>query len=277
MTIQGQEMQNNNGGFSKKEEKAAKKADQKELNKAALKGNRFEINTFVTWADMNSGIAITGPKGVLGARLSLENFLGFDKYFAVPSFMFKYSFTRRSSIYAEFYNIRRSVNYDLNKVFEFGDITVPIDAGIIKLYFNTAIWSVGYRYSFINSKRANLSFFFNIYVLRIATGLDYDKENIIRNYAFTAPLPSLGYQFSYDMSEKFRFTASTSFFFLELNDFGGFINNSRLSVDYKAFDWLKAGLGFNYFNLQVKTSESAFKTDIEYSYYGPALYTVFVF
>jgi hypothetical protein len=257
--------------------KAQKKAEKKALNKEALKGNHFEINAFVTWAAMNSGISITGPKGVLGANISLENFLGFEKYIAVPSYMFKYSFTRRSSIYAEFYNIRRSVNYDLNKEFEFGDVNVPADAGNIKLYFNTAIWSVGYRYSFINSKRANLDFFFNIYVLRIATGIDLDKENIIRNYSFTAPLPSLGYHFSYDMSKRFRFIASASFFFLELNDFGGFINNSRLSIDYKALNWLKAGLGFNYFNLQVNTSESTFKTDIEYSYYGPVVYAVFDF
>lgn len=257
--------------------KAEQKAERKKLNSEALKGNHFQLITFVTWADMSSGISISGPNGVLGASLSLENFLGFDKYFAVPSFMFKYSFTRRSSVYAEYYNIHRKVKYDLQKEFEFGEISVPIDAGSIKLFFNTDIWSVGYRYSFINAKKANLSFFFNIYILRIATGIDIDKENIIKNYAFTAPLPSLGYHFSYEMSDKFTFVASASYFFLELDGFGGFINNSRLSVDYKALKWLKAGLGFNYFNLRVNTKESNFSTDIEYSYFGPVVYAGFEF
>ncbi len=254
-----------------------KKAERKALNKEALKGKHFEITSFVTYSNMNSGISITGPKGVLGASLSLETFLGFEKNVWIPSFLFNYAFTRRSSIYAEYYNIHRSVKYDVNKEFEFGDTIVPIDAGEIKIYFNTDIWSVGYRYSLINSTKADLSFFFNIYAIRVAMGIDLDKTNLVKNYAFTAPLPSFGYQFSYEMTKNLYFGASMSLFILQVNDFGGFINNTRISIDYKTTKWLNLGLGYNYFKLQIKTIETNFKTDIDYGYNGPTLFARFTF
>jgi hypothetical protein len=226
---------------------------------------------------MNSGISITGPKGVLGATLSLEKFLGFKRNVAVPSFTFNYAFTRRSSLYAEYYRIYRSVTYNVNDEFEFGNIIVPVDIGDIKIYFNTDIWSIGYRYSLINSSKSALSFFFNIYILGIATGIDIDKTNVVENYSFTAPLPSFGYQFSHELFKNASFNASMSFFILELNDFGGFINNTRLSFDYRLAKWIDVGLGYNYFNLKVNTSQPDFKIDFGYSYNGPNIIAQFKF
>lgn len=263
--------------LSKHEKKQAKKAENKILNQEALKGRHFEITTFFTWAKMKSGMTLTGPNGVLGVNLSLEDFLGFKKNIIIPSFNFKYSFTRRSSVYAEYYNIYRSIKYDLHKDFEFGDILVPIDAGTIKIYFNTDIFSVGYMYSFINSKKASLSFFVNIYVLRVATGIDIDKQNISKKYSFTAPLPSLGYHFKYEIIKNIRFGASQSIFFIEVPGFTGFILNSRLSMDYTLFDWLALGVGFNYFNLEIETESNHFSGTIEYKFSGPSIYAQFIF
>lgn len=257
--------------------KAEKKAEKKKLNKEALKGNHFEITAYITWARMNSGMTMTGPNGLIGARLSLEDLLGFDKYFAIPSFNIKYSFTRRSSIYVEYYNIYRSIKKDLQKDFEFGDITVPADVGTLKLYFNTDIFSIGYMYSFINNKKANLSFFANIFVLKVGTGIDIDKENVSEKYSFTAPLPSIGYYFNYEIAKNFQFVASQSFFFLELDGFGGFINNARLSIDYKVAKWARIGFGLNYYNLEVKASSNNYNLNIEYNFSGPQLYTQFTF
>ena len=254
-----------------------KKAERKKANKEALKGKHIEFTSFVTFANMISGISITGPYGVLGARISLENFLGFKKNVVVPTFKLNYAFTRRSSIYTEYYSIRRSVKHDGNKEFEFGDITVPANIGTIKIYFNTDIWSIGYRYSLIRAEKADLSFFFNIYILRVETGIDIDKENIIRDYAFTAPLPSFGYKFSYEMTKNLYFGASLSLFLLELGDFGGFINDSNLLLYYETTNWLKIGAGINYFVLQVNTSEAKFKTDFKYSYFGPSIFASFSF
>ena len=263
--------------ISKSDAKAAKKAERKALNKAALKGKHFQITPIITWANLGSEISLTGPNGILGADISLENFLGFKKNVATPSLVLYYSFTRRSSIYAEYYNIYRSVKKDVNKEFEFGDVIIPVDAGEIKLYFNTDIWSVGYRYSLINSKIADLSFFFNIYIMKVGMGIDVDKENIIRNYSFTMPLPSFGFQFSYELAPKFYFGVTMSYFVLNLNDFGGSINNTRITFDYELLKWMHLGLGYSYFELSINTLEPNFRADIKYGYSGPSIFAKFTF
>ena len=145
--------------------KAEKKVERKRLNKEALKGRRFIVNATFNYAKFNSEIRVTGPKGVLGATISFEDLLGFDENKFIPSFDAQYSFTRHSAIYAEYYAIFRDATFDITKEFEYGDVIVPEDGGILRAFFNTQIWSVGYMYSFINSEKASLSVFVNFFIL----------------------------------------------------------------------------------------------------------------
>lgn len=249
----------------------------KEANKAALSGRRFIINTLVTQATVNSTLTLEAANGLLNARLDFEDFLGFQRKIALPSFDFQYSLTRHSAVYAEYYPIFRNNTYDVTGEFEFGDITVPIDAGEIRAFINTQIWSVGYMYSFINEANAKLSFFANIFFLGVETGIDVDKENITRRFNITAPLPSFGYKFSYEILPKLRFNGSHSFFFLEIGGFGGTINNLKLSTDYRFTPWLSIGLAYSVFVLNISSESERLTGIIEYEYKGPGIYAQFVF
>ena len=113
--------------------------------------------------------------------------------------------------------------------------------------------------------------------MKVGMGVDVDKNNIIRNYSFTMPLPSFGFQFSYELAPKFYFGVTMSYFVLNLNDFGGSINNTRITFDYELVKWLHVGLGYSYFELKVNTIEPDFRTDIKYGYSGPSLFAKFTF
>jgi hypothetical protein len=252
------------------------KEERKKLNKEALKGRRFKINTVLTYATLNSEIRITGPNGVLGATISFEDLLGFDKTKFIPSLDIQYSFTRHSGIYAEYYSIRRDSKFIIDEEFEFGDYTVPINTEI-RAFMNMEIWSVGYMYSFINDEKASLSAFINFFILRWSTGLDLDSRNISKRVRFTAPLPSFGYKFSYEIAPKLRFGATHSFFFLEIGGFKGNINNLKLSMDYEATSWLRAGVAYSVFLLDLSVNADKFTGDYNYGYQGPGVYAQFVF
>lgn len=257
--------------------KAEKKAERKRLNKEALKGRRFNVNVTLNYAKFNSEMRVTGPNGVLGATISFEDLLGFDENKFIPSFDAEYSFTRHSGIYAEYYAIFRDATFDITEEFEYGDVIIPEGGGILRTFFNTQIWSMGYMYSFINSEKANLSVFVNFFILGFKTGIDIDSQNISERLNFTAPLPSFGYKFSYEIAPKLRFAASHSFFFLEIGGFSGSINNLRLSLDYEATSWMRAGLGYTAFNLDLSIIDDNFTGDFFINYKGPAIYTQFVF
>lgn len=257
--------------------KAEKKAEKKRLNNEALKGRRFTVNVALNYAKFNSEMRVTGPKGVLGATLNFEDLLGLDENKFIPSFNAEYSFTRHSGIYAEYYAIFRDAKFDITEEFEYGDVFIPEDGGVLRVFFNTQIWSVGYMYSFINSKKASLSVFANIFILGFKTGIDVDRQNVSERLNFTAPLPSFGYKFSYEVAPKLRFAASHSFFFIEIGGFAGNINNLNLSLDYEINSWLRAGLGYAVFNLDLSINENSFTGDFFINYKGPTIYIQFVF
>lgn len=257
--------------------KAEKKAEKKRLNKEALKGRRFKINMVLTSANFDSEIRFTGPGGILGATISFEDLLGFPEKKLIPSFDAQYSFTRHSAVYAEYYAIFRDTKVEITDEFDFGEIEIPENAGELRAFVNTQIWSVGYMYSFINSRKANLSVFVNFFILGFNTGIDIDAQNISERNSFTAPLPSFGYKFNYEIAPRLRFAASHSFFFLEIGGFTGNINNLKLSLDYEATKWLRAGLSYTVFTLDLSINAPKFTGDLYYLYRGPGIYLQFIF
>ena len=257
--------------------KKDKKAERKRLDKEYIEGRRWRIASSFINASLDSYIQFEGPDGVLGAKLSLEDFLGFEKNMVIPKFDFQYSFNRHSSLYAEYYNIARSSSHNIDEDFDWGDIEVPEDVGNVDVFFNTQIWSFGYMYSFINKPDAELSFFANIFIMGVNTGLDVENRNIHDRFRITAPLPSIGYRFSYEILPKVRFGGTHTFFFLQIGDYGGTINNIKLNLDYRALKWLSAGASYSKFDLEIASEARVFKGLINYSYQGPGLYLMFLF
>ena len=259
--------------LSKKEKRELKKKEGKEY----IKGRRWRISTSFIFASINSSLAIEGPRGVLGARLGLEDQLGFSNSLIIPKFDFQYSFTPHSSLYAEYYNISRKSKFEVDEGFDWGDIEIPDNAGTAEIFLNTQIWSVGYMYSFVNKPDVEISFFANVFILGIYTGLDVEQQDIHNRFRLTAPLPSFGYRFNYEILPRVRFGGTHSFFFLRIGDYSGYINNFKLSLDYRIIEWMSLGASYSKFDLNVSSEANSFKGIIEYTYNGPGLYLQFVF
>ena len=123
----------------------------------------------------------------------------------------------------------------------------------------------------------NYLFFANIFLLGVKTGLDIESRNISNRFSITAPLPSFGYRFSYEILPKVRFGGTHSLFFLEIGNYGGTINNIKLNLDYRALKWLSTGVSYSKFDLNINAQGKDFKGYIKYAYDGPGLYLQFMF
>lgn len=260
-----------------KEIKKKERKEKRESDKEYVKGRRFRIGTSFIFGHYKTVTRIESPNGLLGVSLGFEELLGFDDTGVIPKFEFQYSFNRKSAIYAEFFRISRDSRLDVFEGFDWGDIEIPDDAGIVDLYFDTQIWSIGYMYSFINKPHAELSFFANVFVLGVKTGIDYKAENLKDDLDFTAPLPSFGYKFSYEILKRTRFGGSHSFFFLRIGDYSGTIQSFCLFLDYEIKKWVRLGLAYNDFALNITTEADNYRGIIEYGYKGAGLKMMFIF
>ena len=185
--------------------------------------------------------------------------------------------TGKKKYLIDFENRARTFATKIDFDFDWGDIEVPEDVGEASFFFNTQIWSFGYMYSFINKPDAELSFFANVFILGVNTGLDVENRDIHDRFGITAPLPSFGYRFSYEILPKVRFGGTHSLFFLQIGDYGGTINNVKLNLDYRALKWLSAGISYSKFNLDINAQKKNFKGNIKYAYEGPGLYLQVLF
>ena len=184
-------------GMSKREIKRIEKQKEKKAEKEYLKGRRMRIGASFIYATLNSHLAVEDLSGKGGVAVNLEGVLGFDKNKIVPKLDFQYAFNRRSSLYGEYYNISRRGTQDPNNLIDSLEIDIPENAGLVNSFLNTQIWSLGYMYSFVNKPEVEVSFFANVFVMRLYTGIDIENTEIYHRYRLTAPLPSFGYRFNY--------------------------------------------------------------------------------
>lgn len=107
--------------------------------------------------------------------------------------------------------------------------------------------------------------------------MDVEKLNVRNRFQITAPLPSFGYRFNYEILPRVRFGGTHSFFFLTIGDYGGSINNFKIDLDYRTFKWMSVGMSYSSFKLKLKSDAHDFRGIIEYAYEGPGLFLQFLF
>jgi hypothetical protein len=90
---------------------------------------------------------------------------------------------------------------------------------------------------------------------------------------FTVPLPHFGISYSYAISPKWGFRTQLLGFAIKINDIKGTLAEVDLDLHYQAWEHVGLGLGFRYFDLTIKDEGDAFiKGELEYEYWGPAIY-----
>ena len=202
-----------------------------------------------------------------------------------------YRFGGRHSIGFSYYELKHSGSIQTGRVIELpdpgnpgGSITIPIGAKVDS-FLNTQILRVNYIYNFYLSERAGMALNIGLHTAKIEAGI---KGELVvgdplsvngTSVGVTAPLPVLGFRFSYKPARKLRLMFENNIFFLSYSNYEGLYTDQSLLGEYRFWKWGGIGGGFNIntLKLNAKDDDAERQLDLTHGIGAAQLYFFFVY
>ena len=234
------------------------------------------INT--TYAYLETQLRFITPKGLLSFQLGLENNLRLpDKRWLVSGNII-YRITPRSGLFGMYYGLKRNSNFQLQD-----DIILPGDTIFAgtggSLYFQTDVYSFGYLFTILETKKTFLAAFINMYMMNIKAGIKVNPYDRNYSYQFLAPLPNLGLIMDFRLKRWLELYGGFGIFFINnIDGFSSTIHDFYFYTSFKPVKWLGISVGYRVFDVSViEHIDDGYRLDISYNFQGPSAALYFKF
>ena len=194
----------------------------------------------------------------VGTTIDWSRDLEADDSLTVPRIDGYYRFNPKHSIDFSWYELDIDGHTIVNENFDFGDITFEVGDEIVS-FLRNEIYKVAYTYSFYHVKEIEVALSAGLHLMDLDVGIS--ATNAVKEEQVTtlAPLPVFAFRLDYRFSPKWPINSKYELFFINIEDsFKGSLLDFMVAVEYKAFDNVNLGLGFNHFALQVEVLHNDF-------------------
>lgn len=209
-------------------------------------GDRWYVNAGGYLVDFKTEASV-GLSGLLGPLIRLEDDLGVDENKSTFRVDARYRFATNHSLELGLFFLNRTGLTSVSDTIEFRDLVFDVGAEIIST-FETDLYGVAYRYSFVNDGRTEAGILGGISLYRFRFGVEglariggQTSEFKEAAEEILAPIPVFGIFVDHVFSPKFVMRTGASFFRIEVGDFSGRLVETKLAFDY--FIWKKVSLG----------------------------------
>jgi len=220
----------------------------------------------------------------LGVDIDLEDLLGLDSTNSVfrVGGLWRFTDNQRHRLDLSWFSLSRDSTLNI-----LGDITFENDEGeeitigagtTVDSFFDLDIYQLAYSYSFFQDDRLDLAAGIGLYIMPIDVGLS--TSGLIDEQAsadFTAPLPVVGLRMDVALTPRWYIRTGTQVFYVEYENFTGSILNVAAAVEYKPWEHVGIGVGFDALQIDIEAEgedwpEIDLNGKLQFNYTGLQLY-----
>jgi hypothetical protein len=249
---------------------------------ATLPWDKFTLNlgTFVSSTDSSVRLSAKG----VGITVDVEEALGLDTTTTVfrTAGIWRFSDNRRHRLDLSWFALRRDGDKQLTQDLTIDGVTYPTGTQV-NTAFDLDVYKAAYSYSFLQDDRIDVGVAIGLYVMPIR--FDLYASGLLTGQVsetFTAPLPVIGLRADFLLTPKWILKTNIDVLYVAYEQYAGYIFDSRLAVEYKAFKHVGFGLGVENFNLGIEAEGEDYPGidlvgQIDYEYIGAMLYASIYF
>jgi hypothetical protein len=204
-----------------------------------------------------------------GTEVDLEDDFDLDDSLFAGRIDAEWLMAKRHSLDFSLYDLRREGTRVIDRNIQIGDIVFPINTSVTNEFENIVV-KLAYRYAFLHRDRWKAGASLGLHTMDWKTEWKAGGVGLEEDFDFTAPLPVLGLFGSYALASKLFLNAASEFFALEYEEFDGFLNNTRLTLEHRTFEHLGFGIGLDYFliDASAENESGSLSAEAEYDYLG---------
>lgn len=225
-----------------------------ETSKETSPWERYSANLGIFLATTNSTARLGSTSA--GVEFDVEDTLGLGSGNNALRVGAAWRFTdnRRHRVDFGWFGLKKDGSRVLQNDLEVNGTTIPAGTGVdseIKL----DLFRGSYSYSFFQDDRFDLAAVAGLYVapMKITiTGSGGFTDTV--EQSFTAPLPVVGLRADFALTPKWFLRTNFDVFYIEVDQYTGFLTDVHIAAEYKAWKHLGFGLAFDTMHINVEAS-----------------------
>ena len=234
----------------------------------------FSLGAF--FADQNMKTEFEVTVGDTDLIIDFEDDLGLRDSQSVFRLAAFYDFNERHRLDLDIFDLSQTAVVTGTREIEWGDTVFPISAEL-STELDLTIYKVAYTYNFLRREKYKLGVTAGFYVADVALHLNLLENDEEERGDLTAPLPVFGFRGEYLISDRWRASASTEWFAVEINQYKGDLHDFLIGIDYRFGNHAAVGLGYNDVEIDVDATEEDLRADLIWQYSGFIGYLRFSF
>jgi hypothetical protein len=237
---------------------------------------------------IDSKISLGPSSGGSGQSIDTEKVLGLNDSSASPWINFNWRFFPRHQLQVEWFQLNRDGARTADRPFTIGDTTVNVGASTSsKADLN--LGRITYGYSFIRNEKFDLSGLIGVHIATAKTTVSASGSLVINGVpvangsstesssTYTFPLPHVGGEISYKVTQHLTAQFTVLAFALDLGDYSGTLLQVDALASYQFTKHFGFGAGLKYFNLDLEAQSGRVSASYDYEFFGPAVFVYSTF
>jgi len=242
-------------------------------SRAVLRGGLQAFGNFETT------IQVQG-QGTNNAGFDLEDVLGLEEEASTARIDFDLRLGQRHHVLASYYTLDRSASRTIDQEIEFEDSVFQIGAEIAA-FMDIDIVKASYKYDVWQDRRNEFGLSLGVHTMLTEVGLSGEATingggggtvQSSERARTDLPLPVVGAHFDSLVAPDLVLKVSSEFFAVELDEFGGFLFDNQIYLEWRFAENFGLGLGYNHFLVDVDLEEDAWEGELKYTYDGLLLF-----
>lgn len=235
--------------------------------------DRISISLAGFFVDRDTGARLEGEVPGSGTDINLEGDLGLETSGTVFRLDTAYRFNNEHRVDLAFFDLsRKSDSKIIDREIQFGDQTYAVNTQVDSR-LDLLIIKLAYTYSFLLRDEGFLGASFGFYTA--STKAEIRTTSLVgsaESDSLTAPLPVIGLRGEYQIAPRWTLRGSTELFQLKINDIEGRLVDLFAGVDFLVHNKISVGLGYNYAETNIDSSNEDFAGGLDWTYDGLMLY-----
>ena len=236
----------------------------------------FELRAGIYRNNTSSKIIRLPADGGPAEEIELEDVLGVNRKDNVLNFEAIWRFGHYHRIQAGYFELGRESRTTLLQDLTIGDETFPAGA-TIDVDSDIEVMRVAYGFSLMNDAQKELGVLVGIHVAEVESVVRSEDTGQEVSSRADTPLPVIGVFGSVALTDKLDLGANIEIFRMEFDSFDGSLNAFNLNLTYYFTDRMGAGIGYNYFSMDLDSPEDGLRGSTQIRHHGPIVFATFTF
>jgi hypothetical protein len=157
-----------------------------------------------------------------------------------------------------------------------GEETFPAGSQIY-VVADAKVSRLAYSFSLMNDAQKELGVMAGVHVTKHETDVVSTLTGQSVNSTLSTPLPVIGVHGSVSLGSRTKLAARLQLFRMEFDHYEGSLNYVYVGVQHFFSEWIGAGLGYNYYAMNLDSADESLRGSLKMLHQGPMLYASFQF